>query len=307
MTAFARRVARRARHELGFALKPALERLGFDVLEKRYYSPVPRVEELPAGFWDRTASLHGVDLDSSKSLKLLEEKLAPFVAEFHEMVYPDLQAGGFSLENEAYESVDAEVLYAMIREQRPSRVFELGSGYSSALIHAACEANAAAGAPSEYVVYDPYPRLELTGRAVERLRVVPLGARDIPLAEFESLGEGDVLFVDTTHTVKVGSEVNHLVLEVLPTLAPGVLVHFHDIFLPREYPRTWVEDRGFFWAEQYLLHAFLAFNETYEIVFAANAVAHEFPERVARVVPSFGQGVEPGAFWLRRAREVGAG
>ena len=108
----------------------------------------------------------------------------------------------------------------------------------------------------------------------------------------------DVLFVDTTHTVKLASDVDYILLDVLPHLEAGVLVHFHDIFLPWEYPRVWFEEMRYFWTEQYLLQAFLAFNEAFEV--PAHAIARLHPERLTRVVSSFRAGVTPGSFWLRR-------
>jgi hypothetical protein len=123
---------------------------------------------------------------------------------------------------------------------------------------------------------------------------------DIPLTVFDELRPGDVLFVDTTHTVKTGGDVVRLVLDVFPRLRPGVLVHLHDIFLPYEYPRDWVVARRRAWGEQYLLQAFLAFNRGVEVVFPAHALAREHAATVADVVRSFRDGVCPGAFWMRR-------
>jgi hypothetical protein len=132
--------------------------------------------------------------------------------------------------------------------------------------------------------------------------VVPTSAADVPLEVFASLGAGDVLFVDTTHTVKVGSEVVHVILDVLPALQPGVLVHFHDIFLPWAYPREWLEEHQWYWAEEYLLQAFLAFNDGFEILLPAQAMARDRPGRLAAAIPSFvaGAGVGPASLWLVR-------
>jgi hypothetical protein len=126
-----------------------------------------------------------------------------------------------------------------------------------------------------------------------------VSATDVPLAEFEALGEHDVLFVDTTHTVKLGSDVNRIILDVLPELAPGVLVHFHDVFLPYEYPRTFLE-RRLYWNEQYLLQAFLAQNPAWEIVLPLHALVRERPEPLSTLVASFHPGSGPSAFWIRR-------
>jgi hypothetical protein len=133
---------------------------------------------------------------------------------------------------------------------------------------------------------------------VTRLERLP--AQEVPLAEFESLGRGDVLFVDTTHTVKLAGDVNFIVLDVLPLLAPGVVVHVHDVFLPREYPRAWLEDLGLIWSEQYLLQAFLAMNSGYEVLLSANALAAERPDVLGAAVSSWRLRGLPGAFWIRR-------
>jgi hypothetical protein len=99
--------------------------------------------------------------------------------------------------------------------------------------------------------------------------------------------------------VKIGGDVNYLFLEALPALAPGVIVHVHDIFLPWEYPRPWVQEMELYWAEQYLLQAFLAYNPRFEVLLAAHHLSRAEPARLGGVIPSFGPGVAPGAFWLR--------
>src|SRR5262249_7412214 len=130
-------------------------------------------------------------------------------------------------------------------------------------------------------------------------RVMPLRAQDVPDETFRQLRAGDLLFVDTSHVVKVGSDVTRIVLEVLPLLRPGVIVHFHDIFLPYPYSRGHLED-AHCWSEQYLLQAFLLGNEAWEVLIGAQAVARSRPERLAAAIPSFSPGVSPGAFWTRR-------
>ena len=134
----------------------------------------------------------------------------------------------------------------------------------------------------------------------ERAQLTAVGAPAVPLERFGELEAGDVLFVDTTHTVKAGGDVNHIVFEVLPRIRAGVIVHFHDVFLPWEYPRDWLERQGRYWCEQYLLQAFLMFNGEWRVVFGANAVAQEFPAELREIVPSFHSGIEPGALWIER-------
>jgi len=189
----------------------------------------------------------------------------------------------------------------MIRHLKPRRVLEIGSGYSTLVTAAASVRNRQQGKASEVTAVDPEPRLPLWPPPDGLDRVLPTAAEQLPLERFLELGRGDVLFVDSSHTVKLGSDVNFLVLEVLPRLRPGVVVHFHDIFLPYEYPRAWYE-RGTYLAEHYLLHAFLIGNAAYEIVFAAHAVVRAHRERVCELIPSLRSRRDhhPAAFWIAR-------
>jgi hypothetical protein len=264
------------------AAREGLRRRGYDVIARTHESPLPDVARLPADTW-RPSELVGVDLRLAEAWALVEGELARFIAEF---------PADFDLRNGTYESVDAETLYAMLRWARPPRVIELGSGASTHLIHAA--------GVREHRIFDPYPWTATPLGPVEGVPVRPLRAEDIPLSQFAELQAGDVLFVDTTHTVKTGGDVPRIILEVFPRLASGVLVHVHDIFLPHDYPRTWVVDMRRAYAEQYLLHAFLAFNDAFEVLLPAHALATSDPDRLRRVIPSFGPGLAPGAFWMRR-------
>lgn len=274
----------------------------YDVVERTYYSPVPHLEELPAGFFERRSVLGGIDLRGETAMACVEHDLAPFVAELADMpLHGPKPPGEFFLHNGNYSAVDAELLYAMVRAVKPARLVELGSGYTTLLINQAVRRNAADGVQADHVAYDPHPRDFIIGdRPLEGTRLEPVMATDVPWEVFDALRARDILFVDTTHTVKLGSDVNHIILDVLPRLAPGVIVHFHDIFLPLEYPQVWFTEFEYLWAEQYLLQAFLAYNEAFEVILPAQLLAQDFADRVAAVVPSFVYGVRPGAFWLRR-------
>jgi hypothetical protein len=263
---------------------------------------VPDLATLPEWIWSRCSELPAVALDTAAAMGFIEDELAPFVPELRVPRYRTGEAGTFYLHNENFESVDAELLYAVVRAMRPRRIVELGSGFSTLLINIACRRNAEHGTATDHVAFDPFPREHILGAelppAPTRLETLP--ATEIPIGTFLALGAGDVLFVDTTHSVKIGSDVNFVILDVMPRLAPGVLIHFHDIFLPWEYPRTWFEERRYFWNEQYLLQAFLAFNDEFEILIPAHAVAREHTDRLRAVVPSFCSGGSPASMWLRR-------
>lgn len=275
------------------------ERTGHELVPRNYYSPLPDRDALNLDLWRGPRRLDGVDLRLDAAVDLLEE-LAPLIEEFDPPTERPTSESRFYVENGGYGTVDAEVLYALLRHFQPARVIELGSGASSHVIAAAARANAAADRGFEHLIFDPFPFEANPIGPVNGPAVHPIRAEDLDEGVVSGLASGDVLFVDTTHTVKTGGDVTRIVLEFLPRLAPGVLVHLHDIFLPYEYPRGWVLDERRAYAEQYLLQAFLAFNPAYEVVFPAYAVARAVPELLASVVPSFRQGAAPGAFWIRR-------
>ena len=274
--------------------------LGYDLVVHDWASPIPDLAAIDAATWARESELVGLPpMDVATQLALLEG-LEPFLAEFRPpLTAADAPAGAYFARNQSFESVDADLLYATVRNARPRLVIEIGSGFSTLVLAQAARRNAEDGAPARLVTIDPYP-----SPLIERLDTELHAVRgtEVPLSEFEALAAGDVLFCDTTHTVKLGSEVNYLILEVLPRLAPGVHVHFHDVFLPWEYPRKWPVQSRWYWSEQYLLQAFLAFNREFGIRFSSQLVTRKQPERVAALIPGFVDGTSvPASFWLERS------
>ena len=292
-------LARRAALHVAWRLG---RRYGFDVVRRTVYSPLPDVPGPDDPIWSRTAS--GLAIDCERQFGLLEGELAPWVEEFGREVRGD----GFELWNGYYAAGDAETLYALLRHLRPRRVLEIGSGFSTYVSAAACAANARDGAPAELVAVDPEPRTELREGIPGLSRIEPRDCRELPLDRFDALEPGDVLFIDSSHAVKLGSEVNWLLLEVLPRLRPGVYVHLHDIFLPYEYPR-YLFELGAAFSEQYLLHALLLGSDDWEFVLTLCALARADRERLQRTIPTLAEPVPgmpgfpylPSAFWLRRA------
>lgn len=274
--------------------------LGYDLLRKSYYSPVPDVAQLDPDVFERPKPMPGVNYELDRWLAFLKGELAPFLAEYRPPEQSNGDPRSYHLANTLYGPIDASILYAMVRRFAPRRVLELGSGMSSLVIADARE-QSRLSADSRHIICDPFPRADLKSAlsSVAELRAV--SATAVHDEEFAALGAGDLLFVDTTHTVKIGGEVNRLILEVLPRLAPGVIVHVHDIYLPWEYPRDFIVERRFFWAEQYLLQAFLAFNTEFEVLIGAHALARERLGELTRLLPSTA-GISPAsAMWLRRA------
>jgi hypothetical protein len=243
--------------------------LSVDVVPRRYWSPIPR--PLPEDAWQTPSPLHGIDWDLDAQ--------AEFVRGLEPLMRDDVGGAWFG-------GADARVLYAMVRSRKPRLVVELGSGTSTQIIGQAIHAD---GLATEHLCFDPNPGF--TPGSVNGAHVEPLAAQQVPEAVFGRLAAGDILFVDTTHTVKMGGDVNRIMLDILPTLAPGVAVHIHDIFLPYEYPREWVSEKRLYWAEQYLVQAFLIGNRDWRTLAALHALARR------GLLASDGA---PGSLWLER-------
>ncbi len=285
-------------------LRPPLKRLadrlarlaGYDLVWRGVYSPVPEVPPPDSPEWGRVFSLAGLDFDLARQLAWVERVAAPW---FGEIAPPRQPPFGIQLDNRWYGHLDALLLWGAVRGLRPARVLELGAGHSTLLMLGALEANGAGAIES----VDPEPRLPAASLAHPRLALERRSARELPLDRFLALGAGDLLFVDTSHTVKRGSEVVRLVLEVLPRLAPGVVVHFHDIHFPWDYPRE-LFARGTYLAEQYLVQAYLAENPHWRILAAADALARTFPAELGALAPGVALAASAGhgasALWLER-------
>lgn len=243
--------------------------------------------------------MRGITMDLDAQLGWVTDHVSPSSAEF---VPPVQICPGymFRYANGSFGHGDADVLYGLIRSQKPKRIVELGSGHTSVIIRQALQRNAEEGTSTLYSVFDPYPTDHLAGTPMA-FKAKPLAAERLPDDVFEQLEAGDILFVDTTHTVKIGGDVVRIVLESLPLLAPGVLVHFHDVFLPYSYPRAFFEEHEYYWAEQYLVQAFLAYNSDFEVMAGLQALARERSAEFAALVPSMTlPGANPGSFWIRR-------
>jgi hypothetical protein len=270
------------------ALNSGCWHLSFRMVRDNYYSPLVDLDSVPRE--QQLSTMAGVAWEPADQLRYLTDDLGPYLTELQiaEHGGPD----ELHLRNLAYEALDLETLYAILRHRRPARVLEIGSGFTTRVIAAALAANGG----GVHQVVDPFAAPELDDLASVSRR----SGADITDAEFANLSAGDVLFVDSTHVVKQGSEVNRVVLEALPLLAPGVAVHFHDVFLPWDYPFGYFVYNRMFINEQYLLQAFLAMNPAYTVLLATHAIGRLYPQEIAALVPSVRGGASPCAFWIER-------
>lgn len=312
MAGFLKRAARllpwlRDLHRYIIALEAERDQLRADVAHWKtwmspghFYSPIPSLDEVRAReaeiFGPPPSSLPGIDLRADDQVALVRE-LARFYAE---MPFPREQSPEtrYWFENWAYSYADAIFLYSMLRHLQPRRVIEVGSGFSSA----AMLDTADRWLPdTSFAFIDPdTATLDALLRPADHERVTVVRARlqDVPLATFATLGASDILFIDSTHVSKTGSDVNRILFDILPGLAAGVHVHFHDVFYPFEYPKEWVYE-GRAWNEDYILRAFLEFNDTFEIVLFGTWLARFHRELLDALMPLTREN-PGGSLWLRR-------
>ena len=171
----------------------------------------------------------------------------------------------YCFENPNFSYGESIVLYSMISLLRPKRIVEIGSGYSSCVILDTNEL--VFGHEIDCTFIEPYPDLLLAllkPGDTERLRLIARRVQDVEFERFSELESGDILFIDSSHVSKVGSDVNWILFEILPRLADGVCVHFHDVGYPFEYPKEWIYE-GSAWNEAYLLRAFLQYNDIFVV------------------------------------------
>jgi hypothetical protein len=179
-------------------------------------------------------------------------------------------------------------------------MIEVGCGWSSLLTAQVNREHL--GNTLQFTCIEPYPPefLQSGVQGISKLLVSPV--QEIPVDTFLELGDSDILFIDSSHTVKTGGDVTFLFHEVLPRLQPGVVVHIHDIFWPWDYPPDWVA-AGRAWNEQYLVRAFLAFNSSFRILLGTGWLSCHRPDVLTATVPGYPSGYADGggSLWIQRA------
>lgn len=256
-----------------------------------FYSPLTSREDVERALTQEPATSL-VDIREDAQLRLVGT-LGPMWSELDQ---GNRWSGG--PENVQFGLADAAVYASMLRHLTPGRVVEVGSGYSSAV---ALDTRQKHGLATELTFIDPYTeRLETLlddrDRATVVIRREPV--QDTPVSVFEALSPGDVLFIDSTHVVKAGSDVHRLLFHVLPSLPAGVVVHVHDCFWPWQYREDWLR-MGRDWNELYVLHAFLAGNAAWRVLLFNDWVWQVHPELVERYLPA-AAGERPGGLWLEK-------
>jgi len=249
-------------------VRKALEAAGFSLVPSGFYYPVPSLADIEQSFeYEEPQPFSHPLLFDAAALAAHLAELQPFAAEFDPPRTGDAtKPARYHWAQTMFGYSDAMAYYCMLRRTRPQRVLEIGSGFSSLI---ALEALAANGRGSLLCV-EPFPPPFLPDRPGVELYKEKAQALDIAFFN-DRLQDGDVLFIDSTHTVKTGSDVVHLILRILPYLTARLFVHVHDIFLPGPMPRAWLTERHLYWAEQYLLYAYLLDNPRVTVLYGSNA------------------------------------
>lgn len=286
----------------------ALDDAGYQVVRTGdYYSPLPSVSQLRTNLqrWNRPSSLAGVRYDLDEMKVILGQLLARYLKEF--LAYPayaEIARMGFG---PGYTAFDALTLYMMIRHLKPRRYIEVGSGISTYYCGLAAQRNESEGSPLQMTCIEPYPYEKLS--TIPGIRVVPRKVEEVDFGEFQQLEENDVLFIDSSHVLRIDGDVPFLFLEVLPSLSRGVVTHVHDIPYPYNFPyppEHWIFGRDWplFWNEAMVLQAFLAFNTSFKILLSTPLIRYFDEPFLKQNIPIY-ESLEqnPNTFssiWLKR-------
>ncbi len=289
------------------------------VTPSHFYFPVPSLKSLENKDWRACRPCAAFDFRLQEQIERLGQELHPFATEWTFVEASADDKPEFHFQNGFFEHIDAEVAYSFVRQRKPNRIIEIGSGHSTLLLAAALGRNKVEGFPGELISINPYPAPFLKGGMRGAGQLIERPVQQIPLDLFRTLRANDMLFIDSSHVVSMDSDVLYECLCILPELARGVLVHFHDVFSPLDYPEKFVKKNLCFWGEQYLLEAFLSFNAEFKVLWSGSAMQQYHPDILQNAFPAWegsfarmpkklkvfvptldGKNVWPCSFWIAR-------
>lgn len=253
------------------------QQVGLNILPSHYYSSVANVNELEktVKFWQKKSELIGLSAELPKQIENLKNICTPYESEYADnKIYLEGMNGHFG---PGFGYIEAQALHAVIRHHKPKMIIEVGSGVSTYCSLKAAELNEV---PAKVICIEPYPSETL--KANKDIELIEKKVQEVPFDFFQQLKENDLLFIDSSHTVKTGGDVNYLILEILPRLNKGVIVHFHDIYLPYDYQRDILKN-FFQWSETTLLRAFLTFNSKFSIIFCFSMLHYSAKDELKRL------------------------
>lgn len=282
---------------------PIWQRFGVHITPNHYYQPIPDTRTLQEDLWLKPSELIGIEINEETMISNLAIFKHKFKNEYEK--FPRSKTSipyKYYTNNGAFQSVDGEIYYCMVRYFKPRKIIEVGSGNSTYLAAQAILKNKEDyQLNAELIAIEPYPNDTLRIGFPGLSKLVISDVQDVHLSEFTKLMKNDILFLDSSHVLKVGSDVKYEFTEILPRLNSGVLIHIHDIFLPAEYPREWILKKHLFYNEQYLLQAFLAFNSAFDILWGGSYMHLKHPDKLEDAFGSYRKDSSlPASIWLRK-------
>lgn len=270
-------------------------KVGIFPVINHYYEPQFQFNK--TGKESEPKQLPGLDMNLAEQLVLLDTM--EYRQELIDLSELPVSKLTYSFDKGPFRSGDAEYLYAFVRLKKPRTIIEVGCGHSSLIIQHAMKANKTENQAHvcEHICVEPYENDWLDGLEVTTIRAL---VESLPPAFFDKLRAGDILFIDSSHIIRPDGDVLYEILQLLPCLAPGVYVHFHDIFTPRDYLTEWTSNGMLFWNEQYILEAYLSDNKKYKIIGAINYLKQNHYAALNKVCPFLTPDREPGSFWIQR-------
>jgi len=284
---------------------PTLENVPVGFPAGHFYSPDINPNELANReheIWPSTPPMIlGIDFNERSHQQILSEDFPKFIEDYD---YPEKeedvsQEYDFFTQNSQFSWLDARAAFVLMRKWNPARVIEVGSGFSSLLM--ADINHRFLGGKCQLTCIEPYPRPFLKQGVPGISRLIEEKVQNVPLEIFETLESRDILFIDSSHVSKTGSDVNYLYFDILPRLKSGVKIHIHDIFLPNEYLKDWVLKDHRSWNEQYLLRALLMYSSAFRVIFGCSYAFALMPNKVKTALSlpkmhAFGGG----SFWIEK-------
>ena len=278
------------------------EKVGIHITKNHYFSPIPSLAELrkKVDLFDKEIDMVGFDWHQETQIGLMRDA---FPLYSHECSFPQTEDDGINewdyfIDNGSFPIGDAYILNSMIKHFKPKKVIEIGSGFSTLVM-----ANAFTSPSQELISVNPFPgefdKLFTKGFP-GFTKLIKKSVESLSLEFFDTLEANDILFIDSSHVVRFMGDVTFLYLEVIPRLKPGVIIHAHDIFLPRHIPKEWIFEEHRFWTEQYLLWALLSFNTKFEILFSAQYMK-KYNTELESIFPGYWAG---GSFWFIRKNKT---
>ena len=253
-----------------------------------FYSPIPEISKLKKNNFEVTNDIL-IKLDNDKHEAFLNE-IKHYIPEYAPMVNPGLS------------TVDSINLYCMIRLNKPKKIVEIGSGYSTKIILLAISKNEKDGFPCRLIAIEPYPKKFLIELNLSNFKLLKEKIQNV---DHNLISDTDMLFIDSTHVSKFQSDVNTEIFQIIPKLKVGTLIHWHDIMIPGDYPENWIRHGNKFWNESYLVHAFMLYNESFEVVWGSRYIQMYCPGLISKYyndIDLINPNEQLSSFWIKRVK-----